>query len=136
MSSFKKTPMPYVVERLGEGREIRIQWEEQGHVGVYLARFLRLACGCAACVEEMSGEVLLDPASVREDIRILGVRLVGQYALYFAFNDGHSTGIYPYEALLDLCPCGVCGARWEGGQEDGRRKTEDRRQKTEDRGEP
>jgi DUF971 family protein len=117
MSKFKPTPMPYVVERLGEGREIRIQWEEQGHVGVYLARFLRLACGCAACVEEMSGEVLLDPASVGEDIRILGVRLVGQYALYFAFNDGHGTGIYPYDRLLELCPCDACVARRELGGE-------------------
>jgi ATP-binding protein involved in chromosome partitioning len=113
VSSFKKTPMPYVVERLDEGREVRIQWEEQGHVGVYPARFLRLACGCAACVEEMSGQQLLDPSTIREDLRILGVRLVGQYALYFAFNDGHSTGIYPYEALLEICPCDACVARRE-----------------------
>jgi DUF971 family protein len=117
VSKFKSPPMPYVVERLGEGRAVRIQWEEQGHVGLYPARFLRLACGCAACVEEMSGEVLLDPAAVSEDIRILGVRLVGQYALYFAFNDGHSTGIYPYEALLDLCPCEACVARREAAEE-------------------
>ena len=113
MSKFKSAPVPYVVERLGEGREIRFQWEEQGHVGVYPARFLRLACGCAACVEEMSGESLLDPATVHEDIRILGVRLIGQYALYFAFNDGHSTGIYAYDALLELCPCEACVAKRE-----------------------
>jgi DUF971 family protein len=116
MGKFQRTPMPYVVERLDEGRQVRIQWEEQGHVGVYPARFLRLACGCASCVEEMSGEQLLDPAAIREDIRILGVRLVGQYALYFAFNDGHSTGIYPYEALLDLCPCDACVAKREADE--------------------
>ena len=126
MSKFQRTPMPHVVERLDEGREIRIQWEEQGHVGVYPARFLRLACGCAACVEEMSGEPVLDPATVREVIRILGVRLVGQYALYFAFNDGHSTGIYPYEALLGLCPCEACVAGREEELEDRKQKAEDR----------
>jgi DUF971 family protein len=119
VSRFKKTPMPYVVERLDGGRRIRIQWEEQGHVGVYSARFLRLACGCAACVEEMSGGQLLDPATVREDILILGVRLVGQYALYFAFDDGHSTGIYPYDALLELCPCDGCVAKREAEEEGG-----------------
>jgi DUF971 family protein len=113
MAKFQTAPMPYVVERLDEGRAVRIQWEAQGHVGVYPARFLRLACGCASCVEEMSGEPLLDPAAVREDLRILGVRLVGQYALYFAFDDGHSTGIYPYGALLELCPCEACVAKRE-----------------------
>ena len=33
MAKFQPTPMPYVVERLDDGREIRIQWEAQGHVG-------------------------------------------------------------------------------------------------------
>ncbi len=113
MSRFKEMPVPYVIKRLDEGRAIEIQWEEHGHIGLYPARLLRLACSCAACVEEMSGEPLLDPASVREDIRALGVKLVGQYAVYFAWSDGHSTGIYPYEMLFDLCPCAECSARRE-----------------------
>ena len=41
------------------------------------------------------------------------VRLVGQYALRFAFDDGHSTGIYPYDALLELCPCDARVAKRE-----------------------
>lgn len=113
MSQFKEMPVPYVIKRLNDGAAIEIQWEEHGHVGVYPARALRLACACAACVEEMSGRPILDPDAVREDIRALGVKLVGQYAVYFAWNDGHSTGIYPYEMLLELCPCAECEAERE-----------------------
>ncbi len=104
MAKFKPTPMPYVVERLDDGRDVRIQWEAQGHVGALSGALPPAGVRLRACVEEMSGAALLDPATVREDIRILGVRLVGQYALYFAFNDGHSTGIYPYEAPAGALP--------------------------------
>ncbi len=113
MSKFKRTPVPYVIERLDEGREIQIQWAEQGHVARYGARFLRAACQCASCVEEMSGEPLLDPNTIPQDIRILGVRLVGQYAVYFSFSDNHGTGIYPFEFLLEICPCEECVASRE-----------------------
>jgi DUF971 family protein len=119
VSKFRKMPVPYVIERLDEGREIQIQWEEQGHVARYPAHLLRAACKCAACVEEVSGVPILDPATIPEDIRALGVRLVGQYAVYFAWSDGHSTGIYPYELLLEICPCEECAARRDTGESDG-----------------
>lgn len=113
VSAFKKIPVPYVIERVDDGREVVFQWEEQGHVGRYPARHLRLACQCAACVEEVSGRQILDPDTIPEDVRALSVRLVGQYAVYFAWSDGHSTGIYPYEFLLGICPCAACEARRE-----------------------
>lgn len=111
VSPLKRTPVPYVIERLDEGREIKIQWEEQGHVARYGARLLRGACQCAACVEEVSSRPILDPSTIPDDIRALSVRLVGQYAVYFAWSDGHSTGIYPFELLLEICPCEQCSAR-------------------------
>jgi len=110
VARFQKMPVPYVIERLNEGAEIRIQWEEQGHVAVYPARLLRLACACATCVEEVSGERLLDPATVPDDVHALRVRLVGQYAVHFVWSDGHSTGIYPFDRLLEICPCEACAA--------------------------
>jgi DUF971 family protein len=113
VGAFKRIPVPYVIERVDDGREITFQWEEQGHVGRYPARYLRLACQCAACVEEVSGRQILDPHTIPEDIRALSVRLVGQYAVYFGWSDGHSTGIYPYEFLLEICPCARCMARRE-----------------------
>lgn len=65
-------------------------------------RDLRLACPCAACVEETSGRPLLDPKSVRHDVMPVMIGSVGNYAISFQWNDGHSTGIYTFEQLRGL----------------------------------
>jgi DUF971 family protein len=41
-------------------------------------------------------------------------QLVGRYAISFAWSDGHSTGIYPYEYLLEMCDCETCAAKTAG----------------------
>src|SRR6266480_633658 len=33
---------------------------------------------------------------------------VGSYAIQISFTDGHSTGIYSYDHLRNLCPCAHC----------------------------
>ena len=33
---------------------------------------------------------------------------VGNYAIQISFSDGHSTGIFSYDYLRTLCPCGEC----------------------------
>ncbi len=106
----KRLPVPYLVGRLDGGAAVRIQWDEEGHAGVYGARDLRLACQCAGCREEMSGRPILDARSVPADVRALALRLVGSYAVHIAWSDGHDTGIYPWEYLLDICPCPRCVA--------------------------
>jgi DUF971 family protein len=40
-------------------------------------------------------------------------QMVGRYAISFAWSDGHSTGIYPYEYLLGMCECDACAAKNE-----------------------
>lgn len=103
-------PVPVKISRLGDGRTIEIQWNDAGHIGRYGARGLRLACACAECVEEMSGRPMLDPSRVPEDVKANAVRLVGAYAVHFAWSDGHGSGIYPWERLLASCPCDTCDA--------------------------
>ena len=99
-------PVPQAIHRADDA--VTITWA-QDHVGVYRARDLRLACPCAACVEEMSGRPLLDPARVPDDVAPLRISLVGAYAIRIDWSDGHSTGIYTYEFLREICPCGECG---------------------------
>ncbi len=87
------------VELIGEG--ICIIWSN-GSRCIYPYRYLRLQCSCAACVEEMTGRQLLNVAAVPEDVIAVDYIEVGRYALQFLWSDGHSTGIYPFRALLRL----------------------------------
>jgi len=100
------TPVPYAITRRDDG--LLIEWEQGGHEALYPAHALRLACGCALCVEEMSGRRLLDAATIPADIRPLSVALVGAYGLKIRWSDGHDTGIYTFERLLASCPCDRC----------------------------
>jgi len=85
--------------------ELAIHWED-GVESVYEVRGLRLACGCAECVDEWSGEERLDPASVPEDVHPRSIKPVGRYAIQVDWSDGHSTGIYPFERLRALADAG------------------------------
>lgn len=101
-------PIPHAINRRDDG--LLIEWDETGHQGFFPARPLRLACPCAACVDEMSGRPLLDPATVSGDMRPLSVALVGVYGLRVQWSDGHATGIYTFQRLRAMCPCPACRA--------------------------
>ncbi|MGM0774924.1 MAG: DUF971 domain-containing protein, partial [Pseudomonadota bacterium] len=79
---------------------LSVLWED-GQCQEFHVRDLRLACQCAQCVEEMSGRVLLDPATVPADIRPREIMSVGNYAIKFTWSDGHNTGIHSFEKLRD-----------------------------------
>ena len=80
---------------------MQIRWQD-GAVVVYPARFLRLACRCAQCGEEMTGRRVLQNASVPADIHPVGIEPVGRYGISLRWSDGHSTGIYTWEYLRSL----------------------------------
>ncbi len=88
---------------------MRIVWDD-GHESRYSYRALRLACPCAACVDEFTGEKRLDPASVPADVHALMTGTIGRYALNFRWSDGHDSGIYTYGRLRVLCECPACKA--------------------------
>ncbi len=82
-------------------RELAITWSDGGE-SVFDVRALRLACACARCVDEWSGEERLDPATVPEDVHPLRIESVGRYAIQIHWSDGHDSGIYPFRRLRDL----------------------------------
>jgi len=94
---------PKAIEQAGDD-SLLIRWND-GHDSLYAVRELRLACRCARCIEETTGQPLLDPATIPDDVRPVRVTGVGRYALQFEWSDGHDTGIYPFDLLRSLCPC-------------------------------
>ncbi len=91
---------PLRIFQKGE-RTLAIAWAD-GAESEFDVRALRLACGCARCVDEWTGEERLDPASVPEDVHPLRIEGVGRYALQIEWSDGHASGIYPFRRLREL----------------------------------
>jgi DUF971 family protein len=93
---------PRVIQRSDPSR-VEIEWAD-GHRTVYTPSELRRLCPCAQCVNEVTGERMLDPASVPDGLTQSDLRLVGNYAVALRFSDGHETGIYPFRFLRENDP--------------------------------
>lgn len=81
--------------------EISIHWSDDSETR-YNAAGLRRSCPCAGCINEWTGEKMLDDSQVPADITISHVSIVGRYALNFHFSDGHNTGIFSFAYLRRL----------------------------------
>jgi DUF971 family protein len=82
--------------------ELRVAWGD-GRECRYAAPLLRRLCPCAQCVNEFTGERVLRPETVPDDLKMEDVGLVGRYALTFRWSDGHETGIYSFRYLRGIC---------------------------------
>jgi DUF971 family protein len=103
-----KTDATRPIELKKQGQEtFKIRWADD-HLSIYPFRYIRQNCACAGCRSELTGERILDPDSISQDLKGLKVELVGNYALHFTFSDHHSTGIYPFTVLRAICPCEEC----------------------------
>jgi ATP-binding protein involved in chromosome partitioning len=91
---------PLEIGRANE-HDLRVKWAD-GRETIYPARFLRLACPCAGCVEEMTGRVMLRDIDVAADVHPLSIHPVGRYAIQILWSDGHNTGLYTWERLHEL----------------------------------
>ena len=81
--------------------EVSIKWSDDSE-SRFTAAQLRRACPCAGCINEWTGEKMLDPANVADDLTFRKIGIVGRYALNFNFSDGHETGIFSFKYLKDL----------------------------------
>ena len=107
---------------VSSGAGVDITWSD-GHSSHYPFDYLRDQCPCATCGEERRKKAELEekmgaagvglPAALpmfKPKPRARSAKPVGHYALQFDFTDGHSTGIYSFEHLREICPCDDCKA--------------------------
>ena len=98
----RRADRPQVTAATPKEGALELQWTNGGtsHVSY---RALRLACPCAFCVDETTGQRRLDPARVPVDVHPVGPpRLVGRYALQIEWSDGHATGLFDFALLAAL----------------------------------
>lgn len=95
---------------------IKIDWRD-GHHSDYPLGYLRDECPCATCTGAHGTEPQRTNHSKQElfpmykpTLKMNSVEEVGQYAIRIHWNDGHSTGIYSYDHLRNICPCTECRA--------------------------
>ncbi len=82
-------------------REVSITWSDETST-VYGAASLRRSCPCASCVNEWTGQKILNDEQVGDDLTFSNISIVGRYALNFQFSDGHDTGIFSFAYLRSL----------------------------------
>ena len=80
---------------------LELAWSD-GRADRLAYRYIRGECPCALCRDEWSGARILDPATVRADLRLDGMDPIGNYAVRLSWSDGHSSGLYTWEALRML----------------------------------
>jgi DUF971 family protein len=81
--------------------KLSIKWSDDSETG-YTAVELRRSCPCAGCVNEWTGEKMLEASTIPGDLTITSTSVVGRDALNFHFSDGHDTGIYSFKYLRGL----------------------------------
>jgi DUF971 family protein len=86
-------------------RELAVVWAD-GHESRIPYQSLRDHCPCARCREQR--EAGKKPFTMALTLKLDSWRRVGNYALTFSWGDSHSEGIFAYDFLRGLCPCGVC----------------------------
>lgn len=96
--------------------ELTVYWSD-GHVSSYNTGYLRDHCPCAWCKVERkkdpSQRDLLQQRPTEAALASPQVQVVGRYAARILWGDGHSTGIYSFDYLREICPCDQCQGKGE-----------------------
>ena len=100
----------------GEG--VTITWSD-GHASRYDFPFLRDHCPFATCNDERLRKSQEKPAALvlpmyKERVKARGAKAVGNYAIQIDFSDAHTTGIFTFEYLREMCPCEECAREFRG----------------------
>ena len=96
---------PQAIRALKQDRLLELVWPG-GETSRIAFKTLREQCPCAVCVDEFTGERLLDPATVSPEIVPIGMSFVGNYALKVSWSDDHSTGLFTWDQLREISQSG------------------------------
>jgi DUF971 family protein len=81
-------------------KSLEITWAD-GVTHTYRHALLRGFCPCAYC-QGHQGPIGWTAAATDDDLDVLEIEEVGNYAIRLIFADGHSTGIYSFSHLRQL----------------------------------
>ncbi len=95
----KPTPRPVDIKLHQKSRLLEIHFEDQSHC-MLSCEFLRVYSPSAEVRGHGIGQEVLQVG--KEDVNIVGIEPVGQYAIKLIFSDGHDTGLYSWDYLYEL----------------------------------
>ena len=93
------TPRPTDIRLHQVSRKLEIAFDD-GSSFQLPCEFLRVHSPSAEVRGHGPGQEVLQVG--KEDVNIVGIEPVGQYALKLTFSDGHDTGLYSWDYLYDL----------------------------------
>jgi DUF971 family protein len=84
-------------------RSVTVTFDD-GHVCVFALDELRRVCPCATCRSwRDQGQASWPRPGSPDSLSVESAELVGAWGLSITWNDGHSTGIYPWDSLRQWC---------------------------------
>jgi DUF971 family protein len=95
------TDPPTNIRALQAEQVLEVTWPDD-RIDRLPYRLLRSECPCASCRNEWTGEQMLDPNTIRPDLKLVGMETIGTYAIQPAWNDGHASGLFSWETLRAL----------------------------------
>ena len=88
--------------KIRDNEFLDITWSDGKTRSIKLSN-LRNNCPCAVCIaekDEWSKSYI--PLYTLEQLKITKIEIIGNYALGIKWEDGHDTGLYDYNYLLQL----------------------------------
>ena len=96
------TTPPTSLRRLPSEQALAIDWHDGLSRKLNLVA-LRAQCMCARCVDEITGQRIVEIDGIDPQISITDMQLVGNYAVRIHWSDGHHQGLYTWQHLRELC---------------------------------
>jgi DUF971 family protein len=114
----RKRPIEVKI-RVSTGEGVDVTWSD-GHTSHYDFAYLRDHCPCALCNDEREKKSRMGATTTlpmfKPKVTARGAKAVGNYAVQIDFSDGHSTGIFSFEHLREICPCEACGREFRSSR--------------------